>query len=128
MTEFSFRIQTNHYGIFFLHTLPLTIALKLEYALVYEFYAKMAKFVFKKYTARLLSMTLTSKRSAESHMFDVNTSKRRPDIMHKNQLKPGFLALVNRMEIPIGNSGRCSQGPKSSCEQPRLIRLCRCAD
>ena len=34
----------NHYVFFFLHTLPLTIAFKLEYVLFYQFYAKITTF------------------------------------------------------------------------------------
>ena len=38
----------NHYEFFFLHTLPLIIAFKLEYALFYEFYVKVSQFTVKK--------------------------------------------------------------------------------
>ena len=38
----------NHLRFFFLHTLPLTIAFKLEYASFYEFYAKISQFAVKK--------------------------------------------------------------------------------
>ena len=34
----------NHYGFFFLHTLPSTIAFGLEYVLFYQFYAKITTF------------------------------------------------------------------------------------
>ena len=34
----------NHYGFVFLHTLPSTIAFRLEYVLFYQFYAKIATF------------------------------------------------------------------------------------
>ena len=34
----------NHYGFFFLHTLPSTIAFRLEYVLFYQFYAKITTF------------------------------------------------------------------------------------
>ena len=34
----------NHYGFFFLHTLPLTIAFRFEYVLFYQFYAKITTF------------------------------------------------------------------------------------
>ena len=34
--------------LFFLHTFPLTIAFKLEYALFYQFYAKITVFFIKK--------------------------------------------------------------------------------
>ena len=53
----------NHYGFFFLHTFPSTIAFKLEiqYALFYQFYAKTNIFFIKKYSVHLLSKTLMSK-------------------------------------------------------------------
>ena len=34
----------NHYGFFFLHTLPSTIAFRLEYVLFYQFYTKITTF------------------------------------------------------------------------------------
>ena len=34
----------NHYGCFFLHTFPSTIAFRLEYVLFYQFFAKIATF------------------------------------------------------------------------------------
>ena len=34
----------NYYGLFFLHTLPSTIAFRLEYVLFYQFYAKITTF------------------------------------------------------------------------------------
>ena len=34
----------NHYGFLFLHTLPTTIAFKLEYVLFYQFYAEITTF------------------------------------------------------------------------------------
>ena len=34
----------NHYGFFFLHTLPSTIAFRLECVLFYQFYAKITTF------------------------------------------------------------------------------------
>ena len=37
-------VPKNHYGLFFLHTLPSTIAFRLEYVLFYQFYAKMTTF------------------------------------------------------------------------------------
>ena len=54
------------YGFFFLPTLPLTNAFRLEYALFYDFYAKIFQFAVKKCLVRLLSMTLTSKRLANN--------------------------------------------------------------
>ena len=36
--------RKNHYEFFFLHTLPSTIAFRLEYVLFYQFYAKITTF------------------------------------------------------------------------------------
>ena len=46
----------NHYGFFFLRTLPSTIAFKLEYVLYYEFYAKIAQFAVKNCLVRPKSL------------------------------------------------------------------------
>ena len=45
VTEFSICIPKNHYGFFFLHTLPSTIAFRFEYVLFYQFYAKITTFL-----------------------------------------------------------------------------------
>ena len=37
--DFQFA-PNNHYGFFFLHTLPSTIAFRLNYVFVYQFYAE----------------------------------------------------------------------------------------
>ena len=37
--DFQFA-PNNHYGFFFLHTLPSTIAFRLEYVFIYQFYAE----------------------------------------------------------------------------------------
>ena len=37
--DFQFA-PNNHYGFFFLHTLPSTIAFGLEYVFIYQFYAE----------------------------------------------------------------------------------------
>ena len=47
----------NHYWFFFLHTLPSMIVFKLEYALFYQFYAKMCTFWITKCSVRHLSRT-----------------------------------------------------------------------
>ena len=57
-----------HYGFFFLHTLPSTLAIRLEYVLFYQFYAKITTFFNKKSLVRLISYTLTSKHLAETDM------------------------------------------------------------
>ena len=39
-----FNLHRDHYGFFFLHILPSTIAFRLEYVLFYQFYAKITTF------------------------------------------------------------------------------------
>ena len=56
----------NHYGFFFLHTLPSTIGFRLEYSLFYDIYLKVDQFAVKNCAVRLLSMMLTVKRFAEA--------------------------------------------------------------
>ena len=41
--NFKFALK-NHYGFFFLHTLPSTVAFRLEYVLLYLFYATITTF------------------------------------------------------------------------------------
>ena len=58
--------SNNHYGFFFLHTFPSAIAFKLEYALFYQFNAKITVFFIKKCSVWLLFKTLMSKGSVEN--------------------------------------------------------------
>ena len=69
--NFQFALR-NHYGFFFLHTLPSTIAFRLEYVLFNHFYAKITTVFIKKSLVWLLFYTLMSKCLAES---DVKMSK-----------------------------------------------------
>ena len=70
----------NYYGSFFLHTLPLTIAFKLLYALFYQYYTGISTFLVKKCLVRLLLMTVT-KHLAENDLkywhHNVKTSRPR---------------------------------------------------
>ena len=65
VTEFSIGTEKP---LWILFTFPSTIAFKLEYALLDQFYAKITKFFIKKCSVRLLSKTLTSKRLAENYI------------------------------------------------------------
>ena len=51
---------------FFLHTFPSTMAFKLEYALFYQFYARIAVILILKCLVQFLSETLMSKHLAEN--------------------------------------------------------------
>ena len=64
----------NHYGFFFLHTLPSTIAFRLEYVLFYQFYTKITTFFIRKSSVWLHSYTLTSNHLVET---DVKMMSRR---------------------------------------------------
>ena len=73
--NFQFTLK-NHYGFFFLHTLPLTITFRLEYVLFHQFYAKITTFFIKKSLVRLLSYMVTLKRLRRNwHKNDVKTLK-----------------------------------------------------
>ena len=82
----------NHYGFFFLHTLPSPIAFKLEYVLFYQFCAKITIFFDQESSIRLLSNTLTLKRLAENDVSASNMTSRgqnrRTDVMHESRLTP----------------------------------------
>ena len=66
----------NHYGFFFLHNLPLTIAFRLEYVLFYQFYAKITTFFsVKKNSVQLLSYIDVEMFGGNWHENDVKTSK-----------------------------------------------------
>ena len=56
----------NHYRFFFLHTVPLTTACRLEYVLLYQFRTRITTFLSKKSSVGLLSKKLTSKCSAQN--------------------------------------------------------------
>ena len=95
-------------SFYFWHTFPSTIAFKLEYALFYQFYAKITVFFFHKEMFSSTPKTLTSKHLAKKNMSkpdfvtsktDNMTSKGWPDIVHESCLTPPhvrghFLALV----------------------------------
>ena len=57
----------DYYWFFFLHTLPSTIAFRLDYLLFYLFYAKITTFFLKNFLVRLLSNTLALKHLMEKY-------------------------------------------------------------
>ena len=61
----------NHYRFFFLHTLPSTIAFRLECVLFCHIYAEITTFSIKRCSVRFLSKTLASKCLAENRRQDV---------------------------------------------------------
>ena len=89
-------VPHNHYGFFFLHTLPSTLAFRLEYVLFYQCYDKIATFFDQEKfgMAPLLYVDVEIFRE-NWRANDINTSKmtskrqnRRTDIMHESRLKP----------------------------------------
>ena len=106
----------NHYGLFFLHTLPSTIAFRLEYVLFYQFYAKITTFFDQEKWVRLLSYTLTSKRLAET---DVKVMSRRQkwrqnrhtDVMHEN------LSYTPHCKTTFPSPGRVHGNPGLVCKK-----------
>ena len=78
--KWDFQFTTyNHYGFFFSHTLPSTIAFKLECALFHQFYLKI-HFLSRTVWFVSLSMPLTLKSRK------ILMSKRHPDVMHESPL------------------------------------------
>ena len=66
----------NHYRFFFLHTLPSTIAFRLEYVLFYQLYAKITTFFYQETfgTAPLLYVCVETF-DGNWHENDITTSK-----------------------------------------------------
>ena len=97
-----------HYGFFFLHTLPSTIAFRLEYVLFYQFYANIATFFdLEKFgTAPLLDVDVETF-GGNWRENDVKMSKMTSKTSYwrharQSSYTPHFLALVGFTEIPIG--------------------------
>ena len=63
--NFHFALN-KHNGFFFLHTVPSTIAFKVQCALFCQYNAEISTFSVKKCSVRLLPTTLTSKHLAEN--------------------------------------------------------------
>ena len=110
MTEFQFAPK-NHYGFFFLHTLPSTIVLRLEYVLFYQFYAKITIFFDQEKfgTAPLLYFDVM--RCLAETKVKMNSRQKKNDVkiiilMHESSFTPHarrlFLAPVEFTEILVG--------------------------
>ena len=72
--NFQFALKSH-----FLYTLPLTVVFKLEYALFYQFYAKMSSFSIKRFSIRLLSST--SRRHARGRLTSPRMKRKYPERM-----------------------------------------------
>ena len=90
----------NHYGFFFLHTLPSTIAFRLEYVLIYQFYTEMTT-VFNRFGSYLRCWRWNVLRKITSNVtIDVLTSctsrltRPPPPPPHATRVRRHFLALV----------------------------------
>ena len=104
--NFQFAPET-HYWFFFLHTLPSTIAFRLEYVLVYQFYAKITIFRSRKF--RYGSFLIRWRRNVWRKLTwnDVKTSKssywrNARQSSYTPNVRRHFLASVMFMEIPVG--------------------------
>ena len=114
---------TNHNGFFFLHSLPSTIRFKLEYALVYEFYAKLSQFSVQNFqfgsSQRCWQWNIWQK------MMSKLTSKRHHDIMHKTGYPTHLICLCWPHEetlapwLPI----KCTANSNQTGRMHRLIRV-----
>ena len=81
----------NHFGFFFLHTLPSTIAFRLKYMLFYQFYAKITTFFEQEKfgTALLLyvDVEMFGGNWRENDVKnDVKSQNRHTDVMHESHL------------------------------------------
>ena len=108
----------NHYG--FLHTLPSTIAFRLDYVLFYKFYAKYLHFSIKKrfvLKGNRLSYALTSKRLAET---DVKmTSRCQNDI--KTSKSTYWRHARESSYTPHVSSGRVHGNPGRVCKNIHFL-------
>ena len=105
----NFQFAPNyHYGFFFLHTLPSTIAFRLEYMLFYHINAEITTFSIKRCSVRFLSNTLTSKRLKENwRQHDVKTSKMTSKLSSwRHARESSYIPRVRRHFLaPVGFTG-----------------------
>ena len=109
--NFQFALK-NHYGFFFLHTLPSTIAFRLEYVLFYQFYTKITTFFDQEKfgTTPLLHvdietfggnwLEMTSKR--QKMMWKSSSWRHARKSSYTPHLRWHFLAPVTFTEIQVG--------------------------
>ena len=130
----NFQFAPNsHNGFFFLHTLPLTYASKLENVLFYQFYSKISIFFDKKSSVQLLFRALMSKHLAKKWLQKWRcTIKKTPWCLG---VRRHFLAPVSHMEILVCkiNWATSWQNQQNDCapsedsdqpgHQPSLIRV-----
>ena len=111
----------NHYGFFFLHTLPSTVAVRLEYVLFYQFYAIITTFVDqKKFGMAPLLYVDIKKFGGNWRENNVKTSKmtskhqnRYTDVLHENLLHPSCETTFPCPGRVHGNPGRVCKKMKS---------------
>ena len=107
----------NHYGFFFLHTLPSTSVFRLGCVLFYQYYLKIAtSFDQEKFGTAPHVYVVVEKFGGNWLKNDVKMSKyrnRQTVVMDKSRLTPShgrqhFLAPVRFNEIPVGYAWNCS--------------------
>ena len=97
----------NHYGFFFLHTLPSTITFRLEYVF-YQFYAKITTFFDKENFGAVsllyVDVETFGRNWRQNVKNDVKTSYRSHarDSSYTPHVRRHFLAPVGFTEIPVG--------------------------
>ena len=100
----------NHYGFLFLHTLPSTIAFRLEYVLFYQLYAKITKFFDqgKSGTAPLLYVDVDTfgRNWRENDVKTVKMTSKYTDSCTRVVLHPSCKSTFPSPGRVHGNSGR----------------------
>ena len=126
----NFQLEpNNHYRLFFLHTLLVTTAFRLEYMMFYQFYPKLTTFFRSRnvlFHSSLYVDVETSGRNWSENDVKMSkmTSNHHTDVMHEGPLTPPhvrrhFLAPIEFMEIPVWyarNSLSCMSPSSTNCE------------
>ena len=109
---------TNHYGFFFLHTFPSTIAFRLEYVLFYQFYAKITTFFDQEMfgTAPLLYVDVETF-GGNWRENDVNTSKWRQNVKIVILTSCTRVVLHPSCETIFPSPGRVHGNPGRVCKK-----------
>ena len=112
----------NHYRFFFLHTLPSTIAFRLEYVLFYQLYAKITTFFsIKKRSVRLLGRRLVWRKLTRKWRQDVKDDVSTSEMM--SNVKIVILTSCTRVVLhpscktTFPSPGRVHENPGRVCKK-----------
>ena len=103
----------NHFGFFFLHTLPSTIAFKLEYALFYKFYSIIS------ICSQDLFGSVPQWRWHWNVWWKMTQNIKTTSWCHAQEssyfphVRAHFLAPVSQAEIPVGYARNCFLAPQA---------------